>query len=130
MAKKRMVLAKEWLASAKSDFQYAKVGLRQKVVYPQVAFLSQQIAEKYLKGFLIANAIEPPMVHDLPGLLDKCVKIDKKLEELREPCKLLTGFYTEVRYPPDIPSYTKNEIREAFESAKIIKEVIEGSSVR
>jgi len=32
---------------------------------------------------------------------------------------------TETRYPPDISDYTKEEITEAFNMAKLIKEEIE-----
>lgn len=118
-------LSKEWFDAALSDYNYALVGLKENEVYPQVAFLSQQIAEKYLKGFLILNGVNIQKVHELPKLLDECIKINNNLENLRDACEILTGFYTEVRYPPDIPDYTKDEILEAFNNAKLIKETIE-----
>ncbi len=118
-------LAKEWFESALSDFNYAQVGLKENEVYPQIAFLSQQIAEKYIKGFLVLNGVNIQKIHELPKLLDECVKFDTSLEELRDACELLTGFYIEVRYPPNIPDYTKDEILEAFNNAKLIKEMIE-----
>ena len=118
-------LAKEWFDTAVSDFQYAKVGLEEKQVFPQVAFLSQQVAEKFLKGFLVLHGQEPPRIHDLPKLLDAGVKIQPKLEKIRDACELLAGFYVEVRYPPDIPDYTKEEIVQAFDSAKLVKDTVE-----
>lgn len=118
-------LANEWFESALSDYNYANVGLKEDEIYPQVAFLSQQIAEKYLKGFLVLNGINIQKIHELPKLLDECIKFNSDLEKLRDACELLTGFYTEVRYPPDIPDYTKEEILEAFNNAKLIKETIE-----
>lgn len=118
-------LSQEWFESALSDFKYAQVGLKESEVYPQIAFLSQQIAEKYLKGFLVFHGINIQKVHDLPQLLDECIKFEKELDKLRDSCELLTGFYIEVRYPPDIPAYTKDEILEAFNSAKQVKETIE-----
>lgn len=121
-----MILAKEWFDVGKSDFQYAEVGLKEDRIYPQVAFLSQQVAEKYLKGFLILHGVEPPRIHELPKLLDECVKIIPEFESLRDACELLAGFYIESRYPPDIPDYTKNEILEAFRGAQQIKETVEG----
>lgn len=121
----RQVLAKEWFDSGLSDFSYAKIGLKEEKVFPQVAFLSQQTAEKFLKGFLILNGIEPPRIHELPKLLDECVKLNPKLEKLRDACELLTGFYVETRYPPDIPSYSKEEIKEAYVKAKFVKETVE-----
>lgn len=118
-------LANEWFESAESDYKYAEVGLREDIVYPQVAFLAQQIAEKYLKGYLVLNGVNIQKVHELPKLLDECIKFNTDLESLRDACELLTGFYTEVRYPPDIPDYTKEEILEAFNNAKLVKETIE-----
>lgn len=118
-------LAEEWFESARSDYEYAKVGLHEIEVFPQVAFLAQQVAEKYLKGYLALSGIEPPRIHDLPKLLDGCLKINPDLEILRDGCELLTGFYVETRYPPDIPNYTKEDITEAFEKAKLVKETIE-----
>ena|SRR3989344_1760059 len=126
--KNNRVLADEWFDAAESDYLYAEVGLKEKTVFPQIAFLCQQVAEKYLKGFLVLNGIEPLRIHELPKLLDECVKINSKLEELRDACELLAGFYIEARYPPDIPRYTEDEIRQAFEQAKIIKETIEQSN--
>jgi len=118
-------LAKEWFESANSDFQYAELGLEEDKIFPQVAFLSQQIAEKFLKGFLVLNGNKPTRVHELSKILDECKKISPDLEKLRDACELLTGFYVETRYPPDIPDYTKKEIAEAFEKARLIKETIE-----
>jgi len=118
-------LAKEWFGSAISDYNYAQVGLKEKQIFPQIAFLSQQIAEKFLKGFLIINGVKPTRIHELPKILDECIEINKELEKLRDACELLTGFYVETRYPPDIPEYTKEEIVEAFEKATLIKETIE-----
>lgn len=118
-------LANEWFESADSDFQYAQIGLKEEKIFPQVAFLSQQVAEKYLKGYLVFNSVKPTRVHELPKLLDECIKINPDLEKLRDACELLTGFYVEVRYPPDIPDYTQEEMKDAFEKARLVKETIE-----
>lgn len=117
-------LAQEWFDAAMSDYQYAAIGLKENYVFPQIAFLSQQVAEKFLKGFLVLNAVEPPRTHDLTKLLDKCIKIKPELESLRDACEVLTGFYIEVLYPPDIPQYSKTEIQEAFNHATLVKETI------
>ncbi len=121
----KKILAKEWFDAAISDYQYAEVGLREEQVYPQVGFLSQQAAEKFIKGFLILQGIEPPRIHELPKLLNECVKINAEFEDLRDACELLTGFYVESRYPPDMPQYSKEEIIEAFRNAQLVKGKIE-----
>ena len=124
MDDKHKQIAKEWFDVALSDYQYAQIGLKEDVVFPQVAFLSQQVAEKLLKGYLVLNNTEPQHMHDLTKLLDECIKQNPELEKLRDACETLTGFYIEVRYPPDIPEYTKTEIQEAFDCATKIKDAI------
>ena len=124
MDHKHKQIAKEWFDAALSDYQYAEVGLGEEHVFPQVAFLAQQAAEKMLKGFIISHGIEPPRIHDLTKLLDECVKQNSELEKLRDACETLTGFYIEVRYPPDVPEYTKKEIQEAFNCATSVKDTI------
>ncbi len=124
MDDKHKQIAQEWFDAALSDYQYAQIGLQEEIVFPQIAFLSQQVAEKILKGFLMLHAIEPPRIHDLTKLLDASIKHDPELEQLRDACETLTGFYIEVRYPPDIPEYTKSEIQEAFDCATQIKDIL------
>lgn len=124
MDDKQKRLAQEWFDAAESDLRYAEIGLKEESVFPQIAFLSQQVAEKMLKGFLVLNNIEPPRIHDLTKLLDECSKIKPELEELRDSCEALTGFYIEVRYPPDVPDYSKTEIHEAFGHATRVKDAV------
>lgn len=125
MNDKNKILAREWFDSAISDYNYAEIGLKENQIFPQIAFLSQQVVEKFLKGFLILYGIEPPRIHELPKLLDECIKKEPILEDIRDACELLAGFYIETRYPPDIPEYTQNDILEAFQKAKEVKETIE-----
>lgn len=126
MVRNSMKLAKEWFSAGESDFLYAQVGLKENEVLPQVGFMAQQAVEKFLKGFLILHGIKPERVHDLVVLLESCTKIEPKLETLRETCAVLTGFYLESRYPPDIHCYSKKDILNAFNNAKLVKEAIEG----
>lgn len=41
MDKKNLKLAKEWFDSADNDFNYARIGLKEDQIFPQIAFLSQ-----------------------------------------------------------------------------------------
>ena len=95
-----------------------------KIHISTIAFLSQQVAEKCLKALLVFYDIEPLRTHDLTNLLDACAKIKPELEELRDACETVTGFYIEVRYPPDIPDYTRLEIQESFDCATKIKDKV------
>ncbi len=118
-------LAQEWFDSANSDYQYAEIGLKETHIFPQTTFLSQQVAEKFLKGYLALNGVEPPRIHELPKLLDECIKVNSKLAILRDSCELLAGFYVETRYPPNIPNYVKEDLTDAFVKAKLVKDTIE-----
>ena len=120
------VLAQKWFDKAENDFRYAEVGLRESYVFPQVAFLAQQVAEKYLKGFLVLNGKEPPRTHILPSLLKQCIVFAPELADCTETCGFLTHFYTETRYPgDDIPDPNREEIQKAFDAAQEVKERIE-----
>lgn len=130
MGDSQIKLAQEWFDGAMSDYQYAAIGLKENQVFPQIAFLSQQVAEKFLKGFLVLHNTEPPRIHDLTKLLDECTKIKLELESLRDACESLTGFYIEVRYPPNIPQYSKAEIQEAFNHATLVKDAIAPDSTQ
>lgn len=46
-------LAKEWFGRAENDYKSAQVILDEGGYYGTTCFLAQQIAEKYLKGFLV-----------------------------------------------------------------------------
>lgn len=124
MDDKQKQLAEEWFDAAESDLRYAEIGLKEEVTFPQIAFLAQQVAEKMLKGFLVLHKNEPPRIHDLTKMLEMCTKIMPELESLRDSCEILTGFYIEVRYPPDVPEYSKAEIQEAFNQASKIRDEV------
>jgi HEPN domain-containing protein len=124
MNEKAKKLAKEWFEAAESDLKYAEVGLKEGDVFPQITFLCQQSAEKFLKGFLVLNGVEPPRIHELPKLLDESVKIQAGLEEIRDVCELLVGFYIESRYPPNIPNYSKGDLENALENAQLVRETV------
>jgi HEPN domain-containing protein len=66
----------DWLNKAEQDFQYARLGMRQRKqpLYDGVCFHAQQCAEKYLKAFLTRHHIEFRWVHDLDELLRLCTK--------------------------------------------------------
>jgi len=113
-------LATEWFESGENNLGYARLGLAESEYYPEACVLCQQAGERYLKGFLVLNNKEPERTHDLTRLLDECIRIEPKFEEIRDECELLTGFYTEARYPPEIPEYSKDEAEEALRAAEKI----------
>lgn len=76
-------LAQEWFSKAAEDELSAGGILKDKDGAPStVCFLSQQMAEKYLKGYLTFKNKKFPKIHDLANLLKICEEIDGEFPEL------------------------------------------------
>jgi len=89
--------------------------------YGTTCFLAQQMAEKYLKAFLVYSGWKLEKMHDLIKLLNECKKILPDFDDLKEECILLNDYYIETRYPLDAPvDYSKKEGREALSAAESI----------
>jgi HEPN domain-containing protein len=115
------LLAAEWFKKAQDDYKSAKVVLDEGGYYGTTCFLSQQMAEKYLKGFLVYSGKQIKKVHDLVKLLNECKAVDPSFGELDEDCIFLNDYYVETRYPLDAPvDYSKKEARQALSSAERI----------
>lgn len=133
---KYAIMADEWFENARNALGYAKTGLSDTSFYSWICFLCQQSAELYLKGFLTLNGVEPPRIHDLVKLWEQCNSFNPELSPLEEACRVLTDYFIETRYPPEVKAYTKEKAEEAVRFAgdiealimRIRKEV--GSSVR
>lgn len=125
--KNRKKLAREWFKKAGDDYLSAQVILREGGYYGTTCFLAQQIAEKYLKGFLVFGGKKFQKIHDLIKLLNECKKISGDFSELEEECILLNDYYIETRYPHHAPiDYSKKEAKLAMEAVdKTIKFVLD-----
>jgi HEPN domain-containing protein len=64
-----------------------------------VCFHCQQVAEKYLKGFLAWYGIPLIKTHDLADLLAQCCVVEPRLASLQSLAVLLTDYAVDVRYP-------------------------------
>lgn len=115
------ILADEWFENAKNALGYAQTGLHETSFHAWICFLSQQAAEFYLKGFLVLHHCEPPRTHDLTTLLRLCCGIRPELVSLRVACSILTQYYIEARYPPEVKSYAKSDAEEAVRNAAMPK---------
>lgn len=121
------MLANNWFAQAQNDYKSAKVVLVEGGYYGTTCFLAQQIAEKYLKGYLISQGQTFDKVHDLVKLLNDCKIVNKNFSVLEEECILLNDYYIESRYPQDAPiDYPKKEARVALECAERIMNFVCG----
>jgi HEPN domain-containing protein len=119
--KNKKLLAEEWFKKARDDYKSAKVVLEEGGYYGTTCFLAQQMAEKYLKAFLVYSGWKLEKMHDLIKLLNECKKISPDFDDLKEKCILLNDYYIETRYPLDAPvDYSKKEAREALAAAESI----------
>lgn len=120
------ILAEEWFARAHDDELSCKDILKDREGAPNtVCFLSQQLAEKYLKGYLVYREIEFPKIHQLDRLIALCKELDLDFSTLMEDAAFLTTFYVTARYPGDYPTFSWEDAERAFAAATRIQEFVE-----
>jgi HEPN domain-containing protein len=91
---------KEWFMIADSDIDSAKIlnnAVRKH--YEIICYHCAQATEKYLKGYLVYQDIEPKKIHDLLFLNKICIEIDSNFESIIVECGFLNRFATNIRYP-------------------------------
>lgn len=89
----------------------------------QSVSIAQQVVEKYLKAFLIANGVEIRKTHNIEFLLVQCEEFDPDFS-LIDP-KDLNDFGVDIRYPGDIYSPSIEETLEHKQIALDVKELVE-----
>lgn len=114
----------EWLLKAQEDEQAAKILLEENGPSALICFLSHQIAEKSLKGYLVYQNKEFPKIHHLDLLLEMSMKIDQKFSKIKKEILYLRPFYFQTRYPGEFPQYTKIQAKKSFQNALIVKDFI------
>ncbi len=114
----------EWFKKAGDDEISIKAILIGGGGFSTACFLSQQLAEKYLKGFLVFHSKTFPKVHDLLELETLLLRFEPGIKEYEKELDLLSTYYFETRYPGDYPEFTFEEAKKAFEAALKIKEFV------
>jgi HEPN domain-containing protein len=114
----------KWLEKAKEDEQSLRVLLSWGGAFSTVCFLSQQMAEKVLKAYLLFLGIEFLKIHDLSRLVSLGLEKDQNIYELQTSCVLLNRLYIEARYPSEQPPFSKKDAQNAFDAALKIKEYV------
>jgi HEPN domain-containing protein len=90
----------DWIRKAENDLAAAYLLVEAEQSLPdQIGFFCQQVAEKYLKAFLIAAGQTPPHIHDIDVMLELCATIDADFDTLRPLVEGLTEFAVIFRYP-------------------------------
>ena len=122
----RKQIVGDWLQRAQEDEQNITALIRDKNVSPSlVCFISQQMAEKYLKALLLFCSGDYPRIHDLTRLGILIEEHIKEAKELKESFTVLNSYYIGTRYATDFPEgFTWNMAEEAFGAAEKIKEFV------
>lgn len=126
MKKNKLKLAKEWLVKGDHDIETAQFLYDSNRPTDMIAVHIQQAIEKYLKGFLIYKGWKLRKIHDLEELITDTIKIDKTFNEFLDSCRAISRYYFEIRYPPEVEEYTKEEIEDSLSTAwEIVKKIKE-----
>jgi len=114
---------KDWIAKAISDLKSSKKLMTgDDETLDTAAYHTQQTAEKALKAYLFFKQQTVPKTHDLPRLLEYCVKYDSTFKHLQKDAEILTVYVTYARYPDDRFNVERQEVIEAIKMAeKILK---------
>jgi len=94
-------LVYEWIKYSQNDLISAK-HLYQDLYPKQIeiaCYLSQQCAEKALKGYILYRDTEPPKTHNLIELCQICINYDNAFSEILDVCADLTPYGVAIRYP-------------------------------
>lgn len=110
----------DWLRHAYSDLELAKAKeLSDNVLLEELCFHAQQVAEKSLKGVLVAKGIPFPKTHNIRTLLDLLPQDIVIPQEIEEAARL-TDYAVMSRYPGVMEPVDEEEYREAVELAKCV----------
>ena len=116
---------KSWFKRADEDLLLIEVLLKEESFFPNpICFHAEQVAEKYLKGFLAHHELHVRKVHDLEILVKDCQKVDQSFEEVLDDARFLNQFYIESRYPDDYVAFSSEDAKEAYARAKEIKKFV------
>ncbi len=113
----------EWYRFADENWQVAERELAyHEPAAHTICFLSQSAAEKYLKGYLIAQGWTLEKTHDIVRLLELCAEHDEAFSELLADGETLNEYITEGRYPGDI-AYEDIGHEDAEEALQIVRRI-------
>jgi HEPN domain-containing protein len=115
---------REWIRFAEGDLRVAEREMQSETpTYHTICFLCQGAAEKFLKGYLIAQGWELEKTHDILRLLKACSSHDAELGKLTAEGEILNEYIVAGRYPGDITfeDIGKAEAEEALTAVRAIR---------
>ena len=122
---------RQWFSLAEQNLDVAKhlVNNMHPMPVETICNQCQQSAEKYLKGYLFINDIEPPKIHHLPALLAMCADINPDFMNFIKQCRYLTRFGVLPKYPNEL-QITNDDAKAAIRFAGEIKEFVVNMSLK
>lgn len=124
MQDKESSLPEDWFKKGDDDKQAVEILLEHGGKSSVIAYLVQQMLEKYMKGFLLSKGWMLKRTHDLEELLDEMAEFDSSFEEFREISQKATAFYFLERYPFFAEELSKEEVKAIyFQSLKLIEKI-------
>lgn len=119
---KKHDLAAEWVHKAEHDFKTIEILKKNgSELGDIICYHCQQSAEKYLKAYLTKLDISFRRSHSLNYLLDL---IEDVPDEIYDSSEILEDYGVNIRYPGDWFEPSIQDIDEAYNSAKKIKEFV------
>jgi HEPN domain-containing protein len=117
----------EWIRKAEEDYTVATtLARKRKQLTPNaICFHCQQCAEKYLKAFLVQNAIVFRKIHDLRELYRLCLAINPGFELIADLLDQLNPYSIEFRYPGE--EATQEEAKLALRAMKVVRRFVQGT---
>lgn len=94
---------RRWLEQAEEDLSTARYLLQGGKFY-MVCFVSQQIAEKALKGYLYSQGEELVVGHSVEELCEWAAEFTPDFEALKGEISILDSYYIPTRYPNGLPA--------------------------
>jgi HEPN domain-containing protein len=118
------IRAREWQRLAEMDLNSAEYLLNMcPTPLEIICYHCQQAAEKYLKGYLVLQGMNPPKIHDLNELLKLCSCISAVFQDIADECSDLTAYGIQPRYPMEL-MLEEQDMRQALSSAKAVRDCL------
>ena len=117
--------AREWFTYAEEDLGVATRELEYaQPAFHTVCFLCQTAAEKFLKGYLIAQGWRLQRTHDIVALLQMCTEYSPDWSTLVTEGAILNEYIITGRYPSDIV-FERIGRSEPFEALHAVERISE-----
>lgn len=109
-----------WVQQAEHDLEDAQYN-REGGKHNLTCFLSQQAAEKAVKGYLYFRGAEDVWGHSLSDLCEDAKLFEMFFDTIKSEARQLDKYYEMTRYPEFLPGGTPSEAFEDADSARALE---------